>query len=57
MEVDDKSKTHRLYRDLVCGSLAYGAKRWIITLQRMSERLAYSSAETSPPSHEFAGGT
>lgn len=57
MEVDDKSKTHRLYRDLVCGSLAYGAKRWIITLQRMSERLAYSSAETCPPSHEFAGGT
>ncbi|KAI8536602.1 hypothetical protein RHMOL_Rhmol10G0270500 [Rhododendron molle] len=55
VEVDDKSKTHRLYRDLVCGSLAYGAKRWIITLQRMSERLAYSSAETSPPSHEFAG--
>ncbi|KAH7850012.1 hypothetical protein Vadar_026533 [Vaccinium darrowii] len=39
VEVNDKSKTHRLYRDLVWGSLAYGAQRWIITLQRMSESI------------------
>ncbi|KAH7848319.1 hypothetical protein Vadar_001195 [Vaccinium darrowii] len=49
VEVDDKSKTHRLYRDLVWGSLAYGAQRWITTLQRMSERLAYSSAVIDRP--------
>ncbi|KAK4411929.1 Homeobox-leucine zipper protein HDG11 [Sesamum angolense] len=39
VQVDDKSLTHRLYRDLVCGCQAYGAKRWITTLQRMPEKL------------------
>ncbi|XP_018506060.2 homeobox-leucine zipper protein HDG11-like [Pyrus x bretschneideri] len=38
MEVDDKTQTHRLYRDLICSSVAYGAERWIVTLQRMCER-------------------
>ncbi|KAL7184626.1 hypothetical protein ACSBR2_026718 [Camellia fascicularis] len=48
VEVDDKSQTHRLYRDLVCGGLAYGAQRWIATLHRMSERLAYSVGAALP---------
>ena len=57
MEVDDKSQTHRLYRDLVSGGSAYGAQRWIVTLQRMSERLAFASAGTILPSHELGGGS
>ncbi|WCJ25143.1 Homeobox-leucine zipper protein ROC8 [Euphorbia peplus] len=48
VEVDDKTQTHRLYRDLICGNTAYGAERWTVTLERMSERLAYSFAEASP---------
>ncbi|KAK9950750.1 hypothetical protein M0R45_006221 [Rubus argutus] len=52
VEVDDKIQTHRLYRDLVCGRIAYGAQRWIVTLQRMCERFA-SSVDESSSSHEF----
>ncbi|XP_065868785.1 homeobox-leucine zipper protein ROC8-like isoform X2 [Euphorbia lathyris] len=48
VEVDDKIQTHRLYRDLICGKAAYGAERWIVTLERMCERLAFSFLETSP---------
>ncbi|CAN6700196.1 unnamed protein product [Malus baccata var. baccata] len=38
MVVDDKTQTHWLYRDLICRSVAYGAERWIVTLQKMCER-------------------
>lgn len=48
MEVDDKTQTHRLYRDLVCGNFAYGAERWVVTLQRMCERFAYGLDENIP---------
>ncbi|KDP35728.1 hypothetical protein JCGZ_10500 [Jatropha curcas] len=49
VEVDDKTQTHRLYRDLICGNSAYGAARWIVTLQRMCERFAFTSGEIAPP--------
>ncbi|XP_052196358.1 homeobox-leucine zipper protein ROC8-like isoform X3 [Diospyros lotus] len=52
VEVDDQSQTHYLYRDLICGGSAFGAQRWIFTLQRMSERLACSTGSLS---HELAG--
>lgn len=52
VEVDDKIQTHRLYRDLVCGRIAYGAQRWIVTLQRMCERFA-SSVDEASSSREF----
>ncbi|KAL3838739.1 hypothetical protein ACJIZ3_023330 [Penstemon smallii] len=55
VQVDDKTLTHRLYRDLVCGCQAYGAKRWITTLQRMCERFAFSMGLTSSPRHELEG--
>ncbi|XP_030525432.1 homeobox-leucine zipper protein ROC8-like [Rhodamnia argentea] len=42
VEVEDKNQAHKLFRDLVCGSLTYGAERWAITLQRMCERFAYT---------------
>uniref|UniRef100_A0A2N9EEN7 Homeobox domain-containing protein n=1 Tax=Fagus sylvatica TaxID=28930 RepID=A0A2N9EEN7_FAGSY len=48
VEVDDKTQTHRLYRDLICSSIAYGAERWVVTLKRMCERFAYSMGETTP---------
>ncbi|GLT57689.1 hypothetical protein SLA2020_306430 [Shorea laevis] len=54
IEVDDKSQTHRLYRDLICGSAAYGSGRWVISLQMMCERLAFLAGE-SVPSHDFGG--
>ncbi|KAJ7964418.1 Homeobox-leucine zipper protein [Quillaja saponaria] len=54
VEVDDKNQTHRLYRDLVCSSIAYGAERWVFTLQRIAERLAYFMGNNSP-SHEPGG--
>ncbi|KAK4430476.1 Homeobox-leucine zipper protein ROC8 [Sesamum alatum] len=55
VQVDDKSLTHRLYRDLVCGCQAYGAKRWITTLQRMCERFAFSMGLTTTHKHELEG--
>ncbi|CAH9138950.1 unnamed protein product [Cuscuta epithymum] len=55
VQVDDKKQTHRLYRDLICGSQAYGAKRWIVTLQRMCERFGFFLALRSIPAanHEL----
>ncbi|CAH2055221.1 unnamed protein product [Thlaspi arvense] len=49
VEVDHKPETHRMYRELLCGgSSGYGAKRWIVTLERMCERMALSSILTIP---------
>ncbi|KAG5227409.1 homeobox-leucine zipper protein [Salix suchowensis] len=47
VEVDDRIQTHRLYRDVICGGSAYGAERWIASLHRICERLAFST--TVPP--------
>ncbi|XVE57206.1 hypothetical protein DITRI_Ditri04bG0072900 [Diplodiscus trichospermus] len=40
VEVEDKTPIHRLYRDLIHSGLAFGAERWLSTLQRMCERFA-----------------
>ncbi|VYS56146.1 unnamed protein product [Arabidopsis thaliana] len=50
VEVDHKLDTHKIYRDLLSGGSGYGAKRWIVTLERMCERMALSSIQTLPPS-------
>mgnify|MGYP003366471325 CR=1 FL=1 len=55
MAVDDKTQTHRLYRDLICSSVAYGAERWIITLKRMCERFDCLMDEVESTC-EFGGG-
>lgn len=57
VQVDDKSLTHSLYKDTVCNSQAYGAKKWIVTLQRMCERFAFSVGSRITPGHELEGGT
>ncbi|KAL0535739.1 hypothetical protein IC582_030080 [Cucumis melo] len=40
VEVEDRGSTHWLFRDLIHSGLAFGAERWLATLQRMSERFA-----------------
>lgn len=40
VEIEDKAPIHRLYRDLVHSGLAFGAERWLATLQRICERFA-----------------
>ncbi|XVF12042.1 hypothetical protein REPUB_Repub08aG0080700 [Reevesia pubescens] len=40
VEIEDKTPIHLLYRDLIHSGLAFGAERWLATLQRMCERFA-----------------
>ncbi|XP_020684394.1 homeobox-leucine zipper protein ROC8 [Dendrobium catenatum] len=40
MEIEEKNPIHQLYHDLVDSGIAFGAQRWIATLQRMCERIA-----------------
>ncbi|KAF8398836.1 hypothetical protein HHK36_014699 [Tetracentron sinense] len=40
VEVEEKTQTHQLYRDLIHSGVAFGAERWLATLQRMCERYA-----------------
>ncbi|KAJ8761889.1 hypothetical protein K2173_005600 [Erythroxylum novogranatense] len=47
IEVDDRS-VHHLYKNLVDSGLAFGAKRWMATLDRQCERLASSMAVNIP---------
>ncbi|KAH0858471.1 hypothetical protein HID58_086732 [Brassica napus] len=49
MEVDDRS-VHTMYKPLVHSGLAFGAKRWVSTLERQCERLASSMASNIPAS-------
>ncbi|CAN8246246.1 unnamed protein product [Cochlearia groenlandica] len=49
MEVDDRT-VHHMYRPLVNSGLAFGAKRWVATLDRQCERLASSMASNIPAS-------
>ncbi|XP_060188480.1 homeobox-leucine zipper protein MERISTEM L1-like [Lycium barbarum] len=47
VEVDDRS-VHNIYRPLVNSGLAFGAKRWVATLNRQCERLASAMANNIP---------
>lgn len=40
VEIEDKAPIHRLYLDLIHSGMAFGADRWLATLQRMCERIA-----------------
>ncbi|KAG2300313.1 hypothetical protein Bca52824_036785 [Brassica carinata] len=46
VEVNDKVRAHRIYRDLLCGGFGYGARRWTTTLERMCERLSLLHVKT-----------
>ncbi|KAG8640642.1 homeobox-leucine zipper protein HDG2 isoform X2 [Manihot esculenta] len=47
VEVDDRD-VHSLYKQLVSSGHAFGAKRWVATLNRQCERLASSMATNIP---------
>ncbi|CAI9095190.1 OLC1v1031074C1 [Oldenlandia corymbosa var. corymbosa] len=47
IHVDDKS--HQLYKDIVRNTQAYGAKRWVASLERMCERIAFSAGLGATP--------
>uniref|UniRef100_M1C857 Homeobox-leucine zipper protein PROTODERMAL FACTOR 2 n=2 Tax=Solanum tuberosum TaxID=4113 RepID=M1C857_SOLTU len=47
VEVDDRG-VHNIYRPLVNSGLAFGAKRWVATLDRQCERLASAMANNIP---------
>uniref|UniRef100_M4C9C8 Uncharacterized protein n=1 Tax=Brassica campestris TaxID=3711 RepID=M4C9C8_BRACM len=49
MGVDDRS-VHTMYKPLVHSGLAFGARRWVSTLERQCERLASSMASNIPAS-------
>ncbi|XP_019071156.2 homeobox-leucine zipper protein HDG11-like [Solanum lycopersicum] len=55
VQIFEKYQVNRIFRDLLCGREAYGAKRWIVTLQRMSERNSFSMGTTYPTTHDFKG--
>ena len=56
VEVNDKVRAHRIYRDLLCGGFGYGARRWTTTLERMCERLSLYSVSDFPTTDD-PGGT
>ncbi|KAJ1420887.1 START domain [Sesbania bispinosa] len=39
VEVDAKVETHKMYREVVNNGFAYGAERWLMELERTSERI------------------
>ncbi|XP_038902649.1 homeobox-leucine zipper protein HDG2-like isoform X1 [Benincasa hispida] len=47
VEVDDRG-VHNLYKQLVSSGQAFGAKRWVTTLDRQCERLASAMATNIP---------
>ncbi|MBA0627051.1 hypothetical protein Godav_004604 [Gossypium davidsonii] len=55
VEVDDRA-VHNIYRPVVNSGLAFGAKRWVATLDRQCERLA-SSMASNIPAGDLCGNT
>lgn len=53
--MEDRGSTHWLFRDLIHSGLAFGAERWLATLQRMSERFACLMV-TSSSNQDLGGG-
>ncbi|KAH0751768.1 hypothetical protein KY285_004916 [Solanum tuberosum] len=50
-QVDEKYQVNHIFKDLLCRHQTYGAKRWIVTLQRMSERYNFPMDATCPTRH------
>lgn len=49
MEIEDKTLVHLLYREVVISGAAFGAQRWLATLQRTCERFACLMAVANSP--------
>jgi homeobox-leucine zipper protein len=56
MEIEDRTMVHPLYRDLIISGMAFGARRWLATLQRTCERFACLAAFASSPRDIGGGG-
>ncbi|XP_058078884.1 homeobox-leucine zipper protein ROC8-like [Magnolia sinica] len=54
VEIEEKTPAHRLYRELINSGMAFGAQRWMATLQRMCERFACLMVSNSS-SRELGG--
>ncbi|CAN0902220.1 Homeobox-leucine zipper protein HDG11 [Linum grandiflorum] len=48
VEIEDRAPIHRLYRGLIYSGMAFGAERWLTTLQRMCERFACLMVSNTP---------
>jgi homeobox-leucine zipper protein len=47
IETEEKELVHELYREIIHRGIAFGADRWVTTLQRMCERFASLSVPAS----------
>ncbi|KAJ8442215.1 hypothetical protein Cgig2_005155 [Carnegiea gigantea] len=56
VEVDDRFEVHPICKELVKSALGFGAKRWVMALQRACERYTYM-VEAGRPGRELGGGT
>ncbi|NP_001302850.1 homeobox-leucine zipper protein HDG11-like [Brassica napus] len=54
VETEEKEQTHELYREVIHKGIAFGAERWVTTLQRMCERFA-SLLAPSTSSRDLGG--
>ncbi|XP_009587298.1 homeobox-leucine zipper protein HDG11-like [Nicotiana tomentosiformis] len=54
VEVEEKGIIHRLCRDLIHSGLAFGAERWVGTLQRVCEKYACLMVNSNP-THDLGG--
>ncbi|CAH2067056.1 unnamed protein product [Thlaspi arvense] len=54
IETEEKEQTHELYREMIHTGIAFGAERWVTSLQRMCERFA--SLLAPPASSRDLGG-
>jgi homeobox-leucine zipper protein len=56
VEIEDKTLTHRLYRDLSHSGLAFGAERWLAVLRRICERFACLMVTGTSTTRDLGGG-
>ncbi|OIW21278.1 hypothetical protein TanjilG_31393 [Lupinus angustifolius] len=54
VEVEDKTPPHRFFKNIMYSGLAFGAERWLATLQRVCERTACLMV-TANPTHDVGG--
>ncbi|CAM8927204.1 unnamed protein product [Rhodiola kirilowii] len=53
VEIEDDGRSDELFGDLINSGYAFGAERWVATLQRMCERYASLTMMSSTTSHEL----
>jgi len=56
IEVDDKKQTDNFFRKTICSNNGYRAQRWLLTLERMCQRISTYSIQNTPRSNTHATG-